>query len=242
MNRRHGNAPVASRWRLYGAAALLPLLAACTSVPVRPAAEAAALAAAEAGLAQHESRVRALPALAFSGRVAMSNGRDGGSGRIEWRQTGDSYQVTLSAPVTRQSWQLQGGPHGARLEGLAGGAREGADVGELLWQATGFEIPVASLAAWAAGSRASATAAGPAEVRFDARGQLVRLAQDGWTIDYLEWQPAQAAHGALVLPTRINAARGDARVRLVVDSWSPGADDGGAGGEAGTNGGQPDTP
>lgn len=200
-------------------------LAACTSVPVRPPLqtvelEPAALEAAETRLAAHETAVRALPALAFEGRVAMSNGRDGGSGRIEWRQTGPEYRVTLSAPVTRQSWQLQGGPRGARIDGLEGGPREGADVGALLWDATGFEIPVVAMAAWAAGARADVAVSGPAEVGFDAGGRLARLQQDGWTIDYLEWQPVASGAGP-ALPTRINAQRGDARVRLIVDAWLP---------------------
>lgn len=205
-------------------------LAACTSVPVRAPLQTvdlapAALADAQARLAARETAVRALPQLAFNGRVAMSNGRDGGSGRIEWRQTGAEYRVTLSAPVTRQSWQLQGGPQGARIDGLDGGPREGADVGLLLREATGFEIPVSAMAAWAAGARADAAVAGPAEVAFDAGGRLARLQQDGWTIDYLEWQPEPATGAAPVLPTRINAQRGDARVRLVVDGWAPGAMD-----------------
>ncbi len=199
-------------------------LAACTSVPVRPPLQTvdlapAALADAQARLAAREAAVRALPQLAFNGRVAMSNGRDGGSGRIEWLQTGGDYRVTLSAPVTRQSWQLQGGPQGARIDGLDGGPREGADVALLLREATGFEIPVAAMAAWAAGARADVAVSGPAEVAFDAGGRLARVQQDGWTIDYLEWQPDPAAGAAPALPTRINAQRGDARVRLIVDSW-----------------------
>lgn len=202
-------------------------LAACTSVPVRPALQTvdlapSALADAQSRLAARETAVRALPQLAFNGRVAMSNGRDGGSGRIEWLQTGAVYRVTLSAPVTRQSWQLQGGPQGARIDGLDGGPREGADVGLLLRETTGFEIPVSAMAAWAAGARADVAVSGPAEVAFDAGGRLARVQQDGWTIDYLEWQPEPAAGAAPALPTRINAQRGDARVRLVVDSWAPG--------------------
>ncbi len=216
--------------KITSAALAVALLSACTSVPVRAPLQTvelapAALAAAEARLAARETAVRALPELAFTGRVAMSNGRDGGSGRIEWRQTGADYQVTLSAPVTRQSWQLRGGPAGARIDGLEGGPREGADVSALLWEATGFEIPVTAMAAWAAGARADATTSGPAEVGYDAAGRLARLQQDGWTIDYLEWQPDPVAGGTPALPTRINAQRGEARVRLIVDSWAPGTTD-----------------
>lgn len=211
--------------RLHGMAMLAAVLAlsACTSVPVRPPAEVARLdadarAAADARLAAREAAVRALPEFGFTGRVAMSNGRDGGSGRIEWQQQGARYRVVLSAPVTRQSWQLQGGPDGARIDGLDGGPHESADVGQLLWETTGFEIPVAAMAAWAAGARADAALSGEAEVDYDAAGRLARLRQDGWTIDYLEWQPEAA--GALALPTRVNATRGTARVRLVVDAWT----------------------
>ncbi|RPD84348.1 lipoprotein insertase outer membrane protein LolB [Luteimonas sp. 100069] len=212
------------RPRIAWVALLAIALSACTSVPVRAPLQTVELdadsqAQAQARLAAREAAVRAMPAFGFTGRVAMSNGRDGGSGRIEWVQTGADYHVTLSAPVTRQSWELRGGPGGARIEGLEGGPRAGADVGALLWQATGFEIPVAALAAWAAGTRAPEAIAGTAELGFDAGGQLARLQQDGWTIDYLEWQP-EPGNAAVALPTRINAQRGDARVRLIVDAWS----------------------
>ena len=210
--------------RLLATAALVAALAACTSVPVRPPAQtavldAAARAEAEARLVTREAAVRSLPEFTFTGRVAMSNGRDGGSGRIDWRQAGDRFEVSLAAPVTRQSWRLSGDPDGARIEGLDGGPRDGADVGQLLWEATGFDIPVAALAAWAAGTRADPAQAGEAELEFTADGQLARLRQGGWTIDYLDWQPV-ASEGAPALPVRINAARDAARVRLIVDAWS----------------------
>ncbi len=212
------------RARGLAAAALVVALTACTSVPVRPPAQTAVLdaearAGAEARLVAREAAVRALPEFAFAGRVAMSNGRDGGSGRIDWRQAGDRFEVSLAAPVTRQSWRLSGDPRGARIDGLEGGPRDGADVGQLLWEATRFDIPVAALAAWAAGTRADPAQAGEAELEFTADGQLARLRQGGWTIDYIDWQPV-AAEGAPVLPVRINAARDTARVRLVVDAWS----------------------
>lgn len=163
--------------------------------------------------------------LAFSGRVALSNGRDGGSGRIEWWQAGDDYQVLLRAPVTRQGWSLSAGAGGARIDGLDGGPRHGPDAQALLLEETGMQVPLSALAAWAAGTRADPAAHGPARLEFSAGGELVRLRQAGWTIDYVAWQPSSdgAAAQPLPLPLRINAERGQARVRLVVDDWSPGA-------------------
>ena len=171
--------------------------------------------------AQREAALALHPDWSLQGRVALSNGRDGGSGRIDWRQQGGHYSVALSAPITRQSWRLSGDAGGARLEGLDGGPREGADPGRLLREATRWEIPVTALADWVRGLRASADH-GPAQLAFAVDGRLARIEQDGWTIDYTAWQ---APSGGIELPVRLNARRGEASVRLVVDRWEVGGED-----------------
>lgn len=186
-------------------------LAACASQPRRSAAPPVAPAAAEAAQNQREAALRADSNWSFAGRIAVTNGRDGGSGRLEWRQQQARYEVSLSAPVTRQSWRLTGDAGSAQLEGLEGGTRTGSDAGALLREATGWEIPVVALADWVRGVRA----AGPAAIQYDDSGRPSRIEQGGWQIDY-SW-PAQAA--TPVLPSRIDARRGEARVKLIVDRW-----------------------
>lgn len=195
-------------------------LAGCVSQPVRaPIANLpdGERAQAEQAQATREAALAQRSHWSLQGRAAISRGDKGGSGRIEWQQDGDAYQLALSAPVTRQSWRLIGDAAKARVEGLEGGPREGADASQLLLEATGLEIPVAALASWARGARAETARFGSATLEFDARRQLVRLVQAGWTIDYLTWQ---AAAGSVPrLPMRLNAQRGDAKVRLIVDAW-----------------------
>lgn len=201
-------------------------LASCVSVPRREAPAVGALsgdalAAAQTRQTLREKRLHAMPVLAFSGRVALANGSRGGSGRIDWRQAGDAYVVTLSAPVTRQSWKLSGDAAGARIEGIEGGPREDRDAVRLLRETTGQDIPVGALAAWASGARADPAQFGPATLQFDADGRLVRIEQDGWTIDYLGWRDEIDASGQpLSLPVRIDARRDPAKVRLAIDAWS----------------------
>lgn len=216
--------------------ACLLVLLALAGCATRPASAPAAVALSGPALAAATARVQAREALlagagglAFSGRVALSNGRDGGSGRIEWWQHGDSYRVMLRAPVTRQGWSLSAGPGGARIDGLDGGPREGADPVALLFDATGMEVPVDALASWAAGARADVASHGPARMEFSATGELVRMRQGGWTIDYVRWQDPAAAQPGAALPLRVDAERGDARVRLMVDDWTLGAPAPGAG-------------
>lgn len=170
--------------------------------------------------AQREAELAPLDAWSLQGRVALSNGRDGGSGRIDWRQEGARYEIALGAPVTRQSWRLSGDAAGAQLEGLEGGTRSGPDATALLLEATRWEIPVAALASWARGVRADARH-GAATIRYAADGRLARIEQGGWVIDYSDWR-ASAIPG-IELPNRLNASRGDARVRLIVDRWGEGA-------------------
>jgi outer membrane lipoprotein LolB len=195
---------------IAGAATLL--LAACAPAPTRPAV-VVERERAEVMQAERERAVAAAPDWGFTGRVAVSTGGDGGSGRIEWTQRGADFDVRLSAPVTRQSWRLQRAGGSARLEGLEGGPREGTDAEALLFEATRWRLPVADLAAWVRGVRGPGT---PATLEFDDAGRIKAIEQSGWRIEYGDWTA-----GPLPMPTRVRAGQGDARVRLAIEAWTP---------------------
>lgn len=175
-----------------------------------------ALPAIEGAPSEHQdarvAAIAALPAWSMSGRVAVSNGKDGGSGRIEWKQTGPRYDVALSAPVTRQSWRVTGGQGEAVLEGLSGGPRTGADAGELVFEATRWRIPVESLADWL-----MAKTHRDGRLHYGADGRVDRIDEAGWVVTYADWRRPEG--GSVELPGRIEATQGEARVRLVVDQW-----------------------
>ncbi|PZP64354.1 MAG: outer membrane lipoprotein LolB [Pseudoxanthomonas spadix] len=177
--------------------------------PVDAGIAAEAQAAREAWLATHRD-------WSMTGRVAIRRADKGGSGRIDWTQRGDAFDVSLAAPVTRQTWRLVGSAGQVRLEGVDGGPRQGPDADQLLLETTGWEIPVQALAYWIRGQAAPTLA--PAQLAYGTDGQLSQLRQGGWTIDFTAWQPP-AADGTPALPARIEAQRGDARVRLIVDTW-----------------------
>lgn len=198
------------------------LLSACAGHSVKAPATAALTCQAEgsspgcaqalAALAAETARQSAGNGWMMQGRAAISTGKQSGNTRVEWRQpAGDRYSVTLSAPITRQSWRLDVAPGQSTITGLQGGPRTGSDAAMLLREATGWDIPVASMGAWLRGVPAGGSR--PSRYLFDAAGQLVGLEQDGWRIDFTR----PAAPG---LPTGINAQRGDSRVRLVIDQWA----------------------
>ena len=206
-----------SAWlRAAALVAFAAALAGCATTASRGPLPAAAQAAAMRRQVEREAVLVAHADWTLAGRVALSNEGRGGSGRIDWTQRGDAFEVELSAPITRKGWRLVGAPGTAVLEGLDGGPRAGADAALLLRAATGWDIPVQALAHWVRGARAPGS---ESRLAFDAEGRLASLRQDGWTLEYDDWQaPADLAGPSL--PMRVTAERGSARVRLVVDAWS----------------------
>ncbi len=191
--------------------ALVVLLAGCARAPTRG--PDAALLAAQAG---REAALANQPLWRLSGRIAVSGEGEGGSGRIDWEQRGDSYAIELSAPVTRRSWRLSGDASGARLEGHEQGVLEDRDAEALLLRASGWSMPLDLLRAWVRGARAG----GPSELQFGPQGLPAILLQGGWSIEYRSWTEVDG----VPLPARVFAESGSRRVRLVVDRWETSGD------------------
>lgn len=201
-------------WRLGAGSraaclALVMLLPACAPLSERPA-----VVGSEHLQSAREAQLLRQATWSFSGRLAVSQGSNGGNASIRWRQDGADFDITLSAPITRQSWRLKQVGGTVRLQGLEGGLREGPDAEALLLEATGWRIPLAALAAWVRGVRAP----GPSQLSFDKQGLPATISQAGWAVEYRSWTLAAAALPAL--PLRLSAGNGEARVKLVVESWN----------------------
>ncbi len=200
-------------------------LAGCQTMQPKPVAttEPAAISAAAA---QQQARAAALglatgdcaaPGWVMTGRVALSNGKDGGSGQLEWTQGAGNIRMLLSAPITRQNWVLEVTANGATLQGVPNGPLRGSDAARLLRDATGWDIPVAALGCWLRAVQAAPATFGAARIEYGADALPLRIEQGGWTVDYSGWKPDPFSR--LPMPSRINAQQGDNRVRLVVDRW-----------------------
>lgn len=191
---------------------LAVLLAGCVSVPQRAVDDGAALRAQIA----REALIGADPDWQFVGRIAVSADGHGGSGRIDWRQSGEDLSIQLSAPVTRRSWRLSRVDGWARLDGLDEGPLQGDDAAQMLRQRVGWDVPLAQMSWWVRGLRAR----GAAQVNFAANALPTSIEQDGWSVQYRDWTTVAGQP----MPARLFARRGDASVRLVIDRWLDPAD------------------
>jgi len=190
--------------------AVFALLAGCVAAPTRPVVATADLLAAQAG---RERTLAVQTRWSLDGRLGVSDGRDSGSGSLQWEQDGETFRFTVHAPVTGKTWVLSGDARGARLQGLRDEPVAGADAASLLRREVGWQVPFAQLVHWARAARAP----GEAQVRFDAQGLPAQIEQDGWTVKYSDYDMTQSPP----LPRRVFASRGEQRVRLAIRDWRP---------------------
>jgi outer membrane lipoprotein LolB len=187
---------------------LLPLLLTACVPAVRMKGDASLLAAQRA----REQALAPLDRWVLQGRLGVSNGKDGGSGSFSWSQDGEHYEFVLRAPVTGKSFRLSGDNHGALMEGLDGGPIRGRDAESLMHRALGWDVPLRDLRAWVLGLRADS---GPAELTFGEDLLPATLLQDGWSVDYREWDTSRQPP----LPKKLYAAKPPYKVKLVIESW-----------------------
>ena len=191
--------------------AVLPLLlAACVPSPaVRMKGDANQLAAQQA----REQSLAHADHWVMQGRLGVSDGKNGGSGSFSWTQNGDKYEFVLRGPaISGADFRLSGGPGGAQLEGLKSGPIHGPDAEALMRKALGWEVPLHDLQAWVLGLRADS---GPAELSFGDNKLPSLLQQDGWAVDYREWDTTRQP----ALPTKVYAEKLPYKVKLSIDSW-----------------------
>lgn len=164
-----------------------------------------------AGLAPREpAAVPAADAWALEGRIALRLEDEGWHASVLWEQRAERYHIRLQGPLGQGALELTGGPAGVVLERADGRISQARDPDILLYQETGWQLPVSGLRYWVRGRPLPEL---EARSRRDDQGRLVELHQAGWDIRYTDFFDTGA------LPRRIELVNGEVRVRLVIDAW-----------------------
>ncbi len=152
------------------------------------------------------------PAFELEGRISASAGQEAASGRIDWRHDHGTDSFTLLTPLGQIAARLDANAVGAQLQ-TADGQVQTADSAEaLLPRVLGVDVPVARLGRWV-----QAAPDATAEVRnHDSFGRPALVIDQGWRIEYADY----SSDAADAPPARLDISRGDARIRLVIDSWT----------------------
>lgn len=191
------------------------LVGGCTSVRSTPVVtpDLTTLLALKADWPERERVLQSLRRFECIGRVAVSAAGQGFNAQFTWRQDGATAQMTLRGPFGAGSLAMHAVGDAIQLE-LADGRKLDGDAARAEFERTiGALLPAAALGYWLLGAAqpeypAERTLAAPDGGR---PSQLSALAQRTWRIDYRQ-------HDGL--PRQLTLTGGDARVRLIVDSWN----------------------
>ena len=158
----------------------------------------------------------AITAWQLNGRVSLTRGEEGWHAGLYWQEQADTFYLRVSGPLGQGGFQLNGDARGIVLVDADGQSFVARDVDALLVQVTGWQLPVKGLRYWIRGL--PAPAAGKAKATRDEVGQLLRLEQSGWTVNYQRYQLG----GDVLLPVKLQLLHADIAVRIVVDQWELG--------------------
>lgn len=148
----------------------------------------------------------------FAGRIGVSAGDEGFNGQLRWRQDGVVYRARINGPLGVGTVFINGDGGELTVTDNSGDVTELQDAEAELRQMYGWTIPVTSLRFWALGIPDPSV---PAETEFGNDGQLAKLRQSNWRVDFTQYREG----GGQLLPRRLSAVNDDVRVRLVIDNW-----------------------
>lgn len=193
------------------AAMLLLALAACSAQkpqPQQPPTEPSAQAQSAAALQRWEVR----------GKLGVRSPKENGSANLTWQQASGNYRIHLSGPLGAGATMISGSPTGVSLQRGSDPAVIASNPAQLTEEIMGWPLPVSEMFYWVRGLVAPGAVSGE---QRNAQGQLLRLQQAGWQLDFGGYQSV----GPYQLPTRIkaatNQAAGPVSVTVVIKQWEP---------------------
>jgi len=186
----------------------LLILSGCASVPGRPPMGAPDENAWQLRRAQLEK----LSDWELQGRVGIVNGKDGGSGSMDWKQCGNVLAFSFHGPFGAGALQVQGDAKALWVRSSHGDDFITTDPEQDFSRRLRVPLPVLSMRYWMLGlpdPNATFTKI------VDAQGHLVTLTQRGWLVVY----QAYATYSGYDLPTRLQIERDSVHIKIAVNEW-----------------------
>jgi outer membrane lipoprotein LolB len=193
----------------YGVAGLCLLLCAgCATAPKRSEAPPPAALSWE----QRLPALQAISGFELDGRVAASDGQQGFSAGLHWRQQNDTATLDLTAPLGFGAAHIVQSADNLSVTTSKGVTLTHAAASEELAATLGFEPPLRSLRYWVLGASDPDFAA---QESIDDQQRLTHLEQDGWRVDCEDY----ALVGQQWLPRRLTVTRQALRLKLIINTW-----------------------
>lgn len=191
-------------------------LTGCANAPNKPVsidqANSSALSTLEAKKVQHQASLALIRDFTLDGRIGVQADGRGFSGKMRWQHLNQFDTIDLYSPLGSKVVGIESNATGVKLVSSDGNTVTSSDVESLTEQTMGWRLPAHCLEDWALGR---ATDAPISSATWDDEGRLSKLNQDGWEIQYLDYQNSNGYQ----LPSKLNLRNTKLYLKLVIDNW-----------------------
>ncbi len=158
-----------------------------------------------------------------NGRISIINEQENWYAKFIWIQQGEDYQISFTGPLGETELQISQRAGQIHLKTPSGESR-GDNLEQLIYQQSGWVLPVSSLRFWIQGLPDPQT---PAQLAYtetvDIAPQISEITQAGWRIQYTKKFWLDSDTGAVMqLPKKITAVKTDMKIKLIVTRWLSG--------------------
>lgn len=168
---------------------------------------------------ERQTQLQQLNHWQVTGKLGVRVPGDSGSANLRWRQTAADYTIDLSGPLGSGRTVINGQQGEVSLQQAGEPPHTAATAEELILYSTGWTIPVTQLIYWVRALPAPKQKVTHWEK--NAEDQLTLLEQAGWRIQYSQYTAVTSAAGneSILLPRRVVAEYGEARLTLIIREW-----------------------
>lgn len=163
---------------------------------------------------EHRARLDAITHWRITGKIGIRTSEQNESAVINnWTQIADEFDINLSSAfLGLGATHIQGSPNAITLQQGDEPTLFSDQPERLIWEQTGWLLPLASLPYWIKGLPAPNSSH---TLHFDHKGQLASLNQDDWNIAYHRFDPSKNPP----LPTKIKVVQDGIIITLIIKSW-----------------------
>ncbi|MFT4994393.1 MAG: outer membrane lipoprotein LolB [Paraglaciecola sp.] len=170
---------------------------------------------------EHQAQLAALQNWQIKGRLGFKGPGEKFSASLNWRQKSENYQLKLSSVLGTSLLEMHGEPGNVALE-VDDQLYQDSDPGQLIWQITGWHIPVAHLPQWIKGQLVGNDKALTSPQGWAQQIQPQCLACQAWLIAYDNYQLLDTDGGdELWLPHKIVLKNSTTQSTIIirVNTW-----------------------
>ncbi|WP_447928515.1 MULTISPECIES: lipoprotein insertase outer membrane protein LolB [unclassified Vreelandella] len=162
---------------------------------------------------RQQAEVEAFDSWTLVGKAGLRTPQENTSANLDWNQTPFYFRMLISGPFGGGRSVLEG--REGRFSLTTGEGRFEAETPEaLMEEQLGWSLPVRAMPDWVRGLPGDDSSY---QLETDALGFPSHLEQDGWEIDYRDWEEVDD----MWLPRRLVMSVDEVRITLVVNQWRP---------------------